>query len=135
MEEMKTPWAAFEPSLGEAVRKIFEGCVELTAWALPRLPIQKLGATASRKLMGMLQSLRAQAEVDGLREVAAHPKQPVAEAEPHRPLPTPHPDETSVHLGPHHVDHQPVPGGIRVHPAPVVHPVGASHLRPTLRHH
>ena len=51
--------------------------------------------------------------------------------------PPPHPDETTVRLGPHHVDRHPVPAGIQVHPQPPVQvfvPAATSH-RNTVRHH
>ena len=46
--------------------------------------------------------------------------------------PAPHPDETAVRLGPHHVDRHPT-AGFKVHTAPVM-PV-VTHLAMTSRHH
>ncbi|GEM_PF-3427318 len=48
--------------------------------------------------------------------------------------PPPHPDQTSVRLGPHHVDRHPVEGGIHVHPAPMTH-IMPKRLPVVVRHH
>jgi hypothetical protein len=51
--------------------------------------------------------------------------------------PKPHPDETTVVLGPHHVERQPVAAGIHVHPEPALHifvPAATTH-RVSVRHH
>ena len=66
-------------------------------------------------------------------KVAAKRKAPVK-----RIVVPPHPDQTSVYMAPHHVDHHSVPGGIHVHPQPTIHPtgkMGMKHVRPTIRHH
>ena len=52
--------------------------------------------------------------------------------------PAPHPDETSVRLGPHHVDRHPIAAAFHLHPAPTMHPVGPmamKHPRTTYRGH
>ncbi|MBS1150809.1 MAG: hypothetical protein H6Q89_2507 [Myxococcaceae bacterium] len=48
--------------------------------------------------------------------------------------PLPHPDQTTIRLGPHHVDRHPFPGGIRVHPAPMG-AIAVKHSGMTVRHH
>ena len=48
--------------------------------------------------------------------------------------PAPHPDETSVRLGPHHVDRHPVAAGIQVHRAPMP-PMTMKHPPVVVRHH
>ncbi len=52
--------------------------------------------------------------------------------------PAPRQDQTTVRLGPHHVDRQPIPAGIRVHPAPAlphIAPLSIRHLGNSSRHH
>jgi hypothetical protein len=132
MTEATSRHYTLEPSLEEAVRKIIEGYTELAVWAFPKLPGSRLGGAVWRRVMGVLQTLRAQAEVDTLNEIAtaAHDR-----AMDHDDSGVEHPDQTSVHLGPHHINRHPVDGGIRVHPDPRKHATDVVHPHGALRHH
>ncbi len=45
-------------------------------------------------------------------------------------------DETTIKLGPHHVERHPVIGGVQVRPAPVIHQIPAARVHHmTTRHH
>ena len=129
-----------EPTLNatplEAIAKIREGVWDLASWGfqIARHPVFALVSAFAPRLNGLLQELRAHADSNRLcqscKEARSRP--------PKREPPAPHRDQTMVHLGPHHVDHHPVPGGIRVHPAPTIHPtgpIGVKHPRAMSRHH
>lgn len=45
----------------------------------------------------------------------------------------PRPDQTTVRLGPHHLDRHPIPAGLHVHPAPPM--MAMKHPSITSRHH
>ena len=110
-----------------------------TVLRVARHPLAFLDAAAERSLLRALHTLRARVEAPMLCEACREARSRDACSPEHRnhrhERPAPRPGETEVRLGPHHVDHHPIPGGIRVHPAPVIRPGSDLHPRGALRHH
>ena len=138
-----TPDTTVEARPLEATQKILDGFTELAGWAMyevrngvqvARHPGVALGARVVSRVMGVLHELRARLETEKLcsecKEARGSIKNTAGKQET-----TAHPHQTNVHLGPHPIDHHPYPGGIRVHPAPVINPGGNRHPRAAPRHH
>ena len=129
----------------EAAQKILDGVSELAAWAMfevrngvlvARHPAVTLGARVFKRLEAIFQGYKARIEADRLCEACGHAqKAGWKHTEVKHEAARPPERQTTIHLGPHTIEHHPIPGGIRVHPEPVINPGGNRHPRAAPRHH
>jgi hypothetical protein len=101
---------------------------------MPALKARKKTSKAAKKTTSKSTKTKKAAKALKLRTTKAKTKKVARARVTRKPKqPAPRPDQTTVRLGPHHVDRHPIPPALHVHPAPP--PMAMKHPNITSRHH